>query len=116
MMTIRGATGAQLEYPGTIAAAQNTDVAFEVSGQIVEFPVKEGQDVVRGDLIARLDPRDYQSQRDAAVAQRQRAKADYDRYQELYANNSISLLWAESDGDGEVPPMRPLFRRRQRHT
>lgn len=30
-------------------------------------------------------------------------------------NNSIALLWAESDGDGDSPAMRPLFRRRQRH-
>ena len=35
-------------------------------------------------------------------------------------NNSVALLWAETDGgdrDGVfAPPMRPLFRRRQRHT
>ena len=35
-------------------------------------------------------------------------------------NNSVALLWAETDGgdrDGvSAPPMRPLFRRRQRHT
>lgn len=30
-------------------------------------------------------------------------------------NNSIALLWAETDGDGGSPAMRPLFRRRQRH-
>jgi hypothetical protein len=34
-------------------------------------------------------------------------------------NNSVALLWAETDGgdhEGTVaPPMRPLFRRRQRH-
>jgi hypothetical protein len=34
-------------------------------------------------------------------------------------NNSVALLWAETDGDpsdgGIVPAMRPLFRRRQRH-
>lgn len=34
-------------------------------------------------------------------------------------NNSVSLLWAETDGGGidgdQVPAMRPLFRRRQRH-
>jgi hypothetical protein len=33
-------------------------------------------------------------------------------------NNSLSLLWAESPSGGPEPPhrMRPLFRRRQRHT
>jgi len=31
-------------------------------------------------------------------------------------NNSVSLLWAETDGVGGAHPMRPLFRRRQRHS
>lgn len=31
-------------------------------------------------------------------------------------NNSIGLLWAESDGSSGGHAMRPLFRRRQRHT
>ena len=30
-------------------------------------------------------------------------------------NNSIALLWAETDGRGANPAMRPLFRRRHRH-
>ena len=32
-------------------------------------------------------------------------------------NNAVALLWAETDGDADanVRPMRPLFRRRQRH-
>lgn len=31
-------------------------------------------------------------------------------------NNSISLLWAESEGSADICAMRPLFRRRQRHS
>jgi hypothetical protein len=31
-------------------------------------------------------------------------------------NNSIGLLWAESEGTNGHPAMRPLFRRRQRHS
>jgi hypothetical protein len=30
-------------------------------------------------------------------------------------NNSIALLWAESDGEEGAHAMKPLFRRRQRH-
>ena len=30
-------------------------------------------------------------------------------------NNSVALLWAETNGGGDTCPMRPLFRRRQRH-
>jgi hypothetical protein len=31
-------------------------------------------------------------------------------------NNSVALLWAETDGEKGTHPMRPLFRRRQRHS
>jgi hypothetical protein len=31
-------------------------------------------------------------------------------------NNSLALLWAETSGEGEKHAMRPLFRRRQRHS
>lgn len=31
-------------------------------------------------------------------------------------NNSVALLWADTTGDGGAHPMRPLFRRKQRHT
>jgi hypothetical protein len=31
-------------------------------------------------------------------------------------NNSVALLWAESHGEAGTHAMRPLFRRRQRHT
>jgi hypothetical protein len=31
-------------------------------------------------------------------------------------NNSIALLWADTNGGEQVPAMRPLFRRRQRHS
>lgn len=30
-------------------------------------------------------------------------------------NNSLALLWAETNGEGAAHAMRPLFRRRQRH-
>lgn len=31
-------------------------------------------------------------------------------------NNSIPIIWADIDGSNGEPPMRPLFRRRQRHS
>lgn len=31
-------------------------------------------------------------------------------------NNSLSILWAETDGENNAHAMRPLFRRRQRHS
>ncbi len=85
------AGGGQREFPGRIQAAQNAEVSFEVAGRIIGFPVDEGQEVAQGALLARLDPADFETARDAEVARRQQARADYERYQELYATNAVSL-------------------------
>src|SRR5690242_18371741 len=40
----------------------------EVSGEIVDLPVKEGQFVKRGDLLVRIKPDNYVAQRNSAEA------------------------------------------------
>jgi RND family efflux transporter MFP subunit len=79
------------EYPGTIRAAQQAELAFEVPGLIVELPVVAGQWVGRGRMLARLDARNYEAQRDADAASLEAARADYERYQELYAADAVTL-------------------------
>ena len=83
--------GSGLEYSGVVQAAREAELSFEVPGRIISFPVVEGQRVGRGTLLARLDPRDYQTNLDAQLAERNRAEADYTRYQELYAADAVSL-------------------------
>jgi RND family efflux transporter MFP subunit len=81
---------AQREYPGHITAATEAQVSFEVGGRILELPVTQGQRVREGDLLARLDPSDYQAQLDASTAQRNAALADYERFEELLAKDAVS--------------------------
>ena len=85
-----GVSEGTLEYPGVISPTQNAELAFEVPGRIVEFPVDEGQAVEQGQVLARLDARDYEASRDAAAAQMNAARADYDRHRELYAADAVS--------------------------
>jgi RND family efflux transporter MFP subunit len=73
-------------YPGTVRAAQRVDLAFQVSGPLIKLPVEEGQGVKQGDLLARIDPRDYEvdlrnarGQLSKAKAALELAKKDYDR-------------------------------------
>src|SRR5689334_15078196 len=40
----------------------------EVSGEIIELPVKEGQPVKKGDLLVRVKPDNYIAQRNSAEA------------------------------------------------
>jgi RND family efflux transporter MFP subunit len=79
------------EYPGQIAAVQEAVIAFEVSGQIVSFPVQDGEAVAKGQTLARLDDRDYVARRDAQRATFNVARTDYERFRELYEENAVSL-------------------------
>jgi len=80
-----GGAGAMrtLEYPGQIEAAQHAELGFEVPGRIVEFPVDEGQTVERGQVLAVLDPRDFEADLDAQRALMRASRAEFDRAKTL---------------------------------
>ena len=64
-----GGAGLLREYPGKVEALQDAEMAFEVAGKVIEFPVSEGQLVQEGDVLAKLDPRDFQATLDAKLAE-----------------------------------------------
>ncbi len=73
-------------YPGKVRAAQRADLAFQVDGPLIKLPVGEGQEAKKGQLLARIDPRDFQvnlrnaeGQLAKAEAALQLAKSEYDR-------------------------------------
>jgi len=91
MISIGDAVGGKtLEVPGSVSAAQSADLSFEVSGRMLERIVEEGQFVEAGQVVAKLDPRDYVAQRDAALARRDTNKADYDRYSKALEKNAVT--------------------------
>ena len=49
-------------------------IGTKILGQIVEEPIEEGKHVKKGDLLARIDDRDYQAQLHQAVADRDLAR------------------------------------------
>ena len=59
-------------FPGTVEAARRVELAFRVSGLLAELPVKEGQEVAKGDLIAQLRQDEF-SARLADAARRTRS-------------------------------------------
>ena len=64
MITIGLAEGDEtLEIPGSVRAAQSAELAFEVAGRMLERLVEEGQVVTAGQVVAKLDPRDYRARR-----------------------------------------------------
>jgi RND family efflux transporter MFP subunit len=78
------------ELPGTVRAAERVDLAFQTAGKIIELPVKQGQPVKKGDLIARLDDRSFRANVRAAEAQYKEAEANFKRAHQLVAKDFIS--------------------------
>ena len=85
------------EFPGSIAAAQHAEMAFEVPGRIVEFLVDQGDRVKRGDILARLDNRDYQARLDSATASLNKALADDRRGKSLYRQDPGAIAQVTLD-------------------
>lgn len=92
-----GTLQAQLEYAGEVRARVESRLGFRVAGKIVQRQAELGQPVRAGQVLAQLDPRDYQLAADAARAQlqsattqRDLAAADFKRYQVLKDQNFIS--------------------------
>ena len=82
---------------GTVQANFAVQVRPRVDGALTRVPVKEGQDVKQGDLLAVIDPRPYQAALDAANAKKQQdqaqlaiALADLARYTFLARQNVAS--------------------------
>jgi HlyD family secretion protein len=89
---------------GKIQPEKEVKISPDVSGEIVELTVKEGDPVVKGQLLLRIKPDNYISQRDRALseisaAQARRAQADaqftqaelsFKRNQQLYKEQTIS--------------------------
>jgi RND family efflux transporter MFP subunit len=78
------------QLPGRARSADEVDLAFDVSGTLVERPVSIGSVVQEGDLIARLDPRDFQSNVRAAEAAARNSKSNFKRGEELLQSKFIS--------------------------
>jgi len=75
---------------GTVQAFNTVEIKAQVNGVLVSLPVKEGQEVKPGDVVALIDQRPYKAALDQATAQRaedvaqlQSAKLDLARYQDL---------------------------------
>lgn len=65
-----------LPLSGTIAPFVQATVKSRVGGPIEQVTIREGQDVRRGDIIARLDTRNLQARYDRELAAVEKAQAD----------------------------------------
>ncbi len=72
-------------FPGRATATQEANLSFRVAGTVEVIPVNIGDNVKQGDLLARLDPKDYQVALNDARAQLKKAAAGLDLADSEYA-------------------------------
>ncbi len=80
----------QRTFTARVRASDRVELAFQVPGKVIELPVKKGQQVEQGDLIGRLDQRDYKSNLQSAQAEFDKALANFKRGDELVKKGFIS--------------------------
>jgi len=92
-----------LDTVGTARALNTVTVRPQVDGKLIAITFKEGQDVKKGDVLARIDPTIYKAQLDQAKAKKAQdeaqlanAKNDLERYQKLAASNAINKQQADT--------------------
>jgi RND family efflux transporter MFP subunit len=66
-------------FPGRAKATREANIAFEVPGRLIERPVEVGDVVEEGQLLAKLDPRDFVNSLKQARAIGDRTEAYRDR-------------------------------------
>ena len=64
------------EFPGRAKAKDEVDLSFRVPGPLVSLPVDVGSKVKKGDVIAAIDPRDFQAALDNAQGSLAKAQAN----------------------------------------
>jgi RND family efflux transporter MFP subunit len=82
IITVQAGNGnLKISLPGRVRAAP---------GPLVELPIQEGQVIKKGDLVAQILLRDFQTAVNEAKARELQAEQQYRRYKELYAQKQVS--------------------------
>ena len=77
-------------YPGVVKEASSINVAFKTAGQIESVNVKEGDYVRVGQLLSRLDDKDYKLGLEALQVQYDQLSDEVGRLRELFEKKSLS--------------------------
>ena len=78
-----------LEFPGVVKAGDDRTLAFEVPGRLISIPVDKNETVKAGDVIAKLDPKDFEDRVAKAKATLDRDIQSLARYRNV-AENAVS--------------------------
>ncbi|HOK99739.1 MAG: efflux RND transporter periplasmic adaptor subunit [Bacteroidales bacterium] len=86
----------ELQYSGTVEAYRTVPLTFQVSGIVKEVLVQEGDRVKKGQLLAVVDPTDYENVYRASLAKYQQAQDAYERLKTVHEQGSLpEIKWVE---------------------
>lgn len=80
----------RINLPGVIEPWTDLELLAQISGEVIEVPMEEGDKVAKGQVIARIDPADYRIALDAAMASYRMANANLKRMEKLFKKHMIS--------------------------
>lgn len=83
-----GEQGVKRTFFGRVTARQTVDLAFQVPGQLIEFPAIEGELIAQGDRVAQLDLEPFQLALDRAKASEEQAVRTLKRLEQLQGNGA----------------------------
>jgi RND family efflux transporter MFP subunit len=87
-----GSADAVRRFPALVDASKRAELAFRVSGKLQEILIREGDLVEECQLLAKLDPTDYQIVVDDRQATFENALRNFTRAKELIVDGNISRL------------------------
>lgn len=77
-------------FPGKVKASEAAELSFRLAGELTELYVKEGQQITKGTLLAKLDDADVRNQLQDRQASYNLALADYQRKLKLFKQGTVS--------------------------
>jgi len=87
---------ASLKFSGTIEENSGTAVSFATAGTVKHVYVSNGQSVVKGQLLADIDPTTLEQLHNAALATLSQAEDAYERMKQLHDANSLpEIQWVD---------------------
>lgn len=78
------------DFVGLSTSIMSVRMAFKVSGQILEIPVAKGTIVAEGEILARIDPQDIETQLMADKSAFDQARSHLERVGRLLSHEAVS--------------------------
>lgn len=81
-------------YPAIVRPSQEAELSFRLSGRVIELPVRASDQISQGDVIAQLDPRDFEAQVLQLQGQLDQANAQFQALRSGARDEEVAALEA----------------------